>query len=120
MSKKARDRRLDELATIAFEGSLSAVFSAYATELAELSSRLDTELGLASSDVKQALVTVAGSWWDIPERRWRARRVARRLRRAQTLAASLKGRAKAFPKEYARQFMTAEAAKEHTRKRSAS
>jgi hypothetical protein len=103
-----RDRRLDELARIEFTGSLGEAFGRYAYELREVSTRWDTELGLASTDVFAALSSARSPWLlglDGPVRRARARRVARRLRRAQALAASLAKRAQRFPKEYAKHFV---------------
>ena len=112
----SRDRRLDELANVEFVGSLSEAFGIYAAELRDVSTRWDTELGLASTDVRAALVSMKMRWLglDAAARRLKARRVARRLRRAQTLAANLSRYADRFPKEYARQFMTPEAAKNNT------
>lgn len=108
-----RDRRLDELAKVEFTGSLSEAFGTYAAELRDLAARWDTELGLASGDVRAALTSMRTKWLglDAASRRIKARRVARRLRRAQTLVASVKKCAERFPKEYAKQFMTPEAAK---------
>lgn len=113
----SRDRRLDELATVEFTGSLSESFGDYAARLRELTVRWDTELGLASTDVRAALTSMRTKWLglDAASRRIKARRVARRLRRAQTLVASLTKCAERFPREYAKQFVTtAEAAKKKT------
>jgi hypothetical protein len=103
----SRDRKLDELASVEFEGSLEEAFGRYARALRELSRRWDTELGLASTDVRAALVAMRGRWlsMDRATRKTRARRVARRLRRAQTLAAGVTARAERFPREYARHFL---------------
>lgn len=109
----SRDRRLDELAKVEFVGSLGEAFGTYAAALREVSIRWDTELGLASTDVRAALVAMRTSWLglDAASRRLKARRVARRLRRAQTLVASVTKCAERFPKEYARQFMNLDEAK---------
>jgi hypothetical protein len=99
-----RDRRLDELAKVEFTGSLGEAFGRYAWVLRAVSTRWDTELSLASADAKAALTALqsGGS---------KAKKVARRLRRAQTLAAGLAKRAEWLPKEYAMQFLSsAEAA----------
>jgi hypothetical protein len=111
-----RDRRLDELAKVEFTGSLSEAFGNYAAAWREVSRRWDTELGLASTDVRAALTLRRFHWLglDMATRRGRARRVARRLRRAQTLVGSLTRCAERFPKEYAKQFMIADAAKKKT------
>lgn len=103
-----RDRRLDELAKVEFVGSLGEAFGRYGWALRQLSTRWDTELGLASTDVRAALVSMRARWLglDAAARRLKARRVARRLRRAQTLAANLAKKAELFPKEYARQFLS--------------
>lgn len=108
----SRDRRLDELARIEFVGSLTEAFSHYATALQQIATRWDTELGLAAADVRQAMASTRGRWLglDAPARRVKARRVARRLRRAQTLAAVLGKHARQFPREYQRHFMTIQAA----------
>jgi hypothetical protein len=102
----SRDRRLDELARIEFTGSLGEAFRSYAWQLREVTRRWDTELGLASTDVRAALLAVRTGWLglDAASRRLKARRVARRLRRAQTLVANVARCAERFPKEYARQF----------------
>jgi len=113
-----RDRRLDELARIEFTGSLGEAFGRYAHQLREVSTRWDTELGLASTDVRAALTSMRTRWLglDAAARRVKARRVARRLRRAQTLVAGLGKRAEQFPKEYAKQFLASpEVAKAATR-----
>lgn len=109
----SRDRRLDELARVEFVGSLGEALSAYATALHTIAARWDTELGLASTDARRALVSMKGPWLslDAATRRVRARRVARRLRRAQTLVASVGQRARQLPREYQRQFLTPTAAK---------
>jgi hypothetical protein len=109
----SRDRRLDELARIEFVGSLNEAFGHYATALQKIAARWDAELGLAAADARKALGSTRGRWLglDAPARRVRARRVARRLRRAQTLAASVGKHARQFPREYQRHFMTADAAK---------
>lgn len=113
MALMGRDRKLDELAKVEFTGSLGEAFGLYAAAWREVSTRWDTELGLAATDVRAALTSVRTRWFglDTVERRVKARRVARRLRRAQTLVASLTRCAERFPREYARQFMTPEAAK---------
>jgi hypothetical protein len=102
----SRDRRLDELARVEFTGSLGEAFGRYGWALREVSKRWDTELGLASTDVRAALTSIRTGWLglDAASRRLKARRVARRLRRAQTLVADLTRRAEKFPREYARQF----------------
>lgn len=110
----SRDRRLDELAKIEFTGSLGESFGHYAATLRAVSTRWDTELGLASTDVRAALTSMRTRWLglDAAARRMKARRVARRLRRAQTLVAGVTKRAERFPKEYAKQFLSSpEAAK---------
>lgn len=108
------ERKLDELAKVEFTGSLGEAFGHYAHALRTVSRRWDTELGLASTDVRAALTSMRTRWLglDAAARRVKARRVARRLRRAQVLAASLAKRAEQFPKEYAKQFLSSpEAAK---------
>jgi hypothetical protein len=109
----SRDKRLDELAGIEFTGSLTEAFGNYAAALKDVAGRWDTELGLASADVRAALTARRARWLglDAAARRVKARRVARRLRRAQTLVASVSKRAGYFPKAYAKQFLTVDAAK---------
>nr|WP_157529409.1 hypothetical protein [Kibdelosporangium sp. MJ126-NF4]CEL23352.1 hypothetical protein [Kibdelosporangium sp. MJ126-NF4]CTQ94514.1 hypothetical protein [Kibdelosporangium sp. MJ126-NF4] len=118
-NRPSRDRRLDELARIEFTGSLGEAFGQYAAALRTVSNRWNTELELASTDVRAALGSMRGRWLglDAAARRMKARRVARRLKRAQTLAASLTGHAEWFPKEYARQFLSSlDAAKDQARR----
>jgi hypothetical protein len=104
----SRDRRLDELARVEFVGSLGEALGAYATALHKIAARWDTELGLASTDARKAMGSMKGRWLglDTAARRVRARRVARRLRRAQTLVASVGKQARLLPREYQRQFLT--------------
>jgi hypothetical protein len=116
----SRDRKIDELAKIEFTGSMEEAIGRYAWQLRSISRRWDTELGLASTDVKAALVSIRGSWLGLDKaaRRIRARRVARRLKRAQTLASGLSGRGEKFAVQYGKQFLalTAGVAKERARK----
>ncbi|WP_156893661.1 hypothetical protein [Actinokineospora enzanensis] len=116
----SRDRRIDELARVEFTGSMGEAIGHYSAALRNISRRWDTELGLASADVRAALVATRGSWLGLDKaaRRVRARRVARRLRRAQSLAAALASRADRFRTQYAKQFLVTgvEAAKDYTRK----
>lgn len=113
----SRDRRLDELAKVEFTGSLGEAFADYATVLRELARQWDTELGLASGDVKAALTSMRTKWLglDAATRRIKARRVARRLRRSQTLVAAIAKCAERFVKEYEKQFTTPESARERSR-----
>jgi hypothetical protein len=108
----SRDRQIHELATVEFTGSLTEAFGRYAWALREVSTRWDTELGLASTDVRAALTAVrrpdALEWtmlWPVAVLKVKAWRVARRLRRAQTLVASITKRAERFPREYALLFL---------------
>lgn len=111
-----RDRRLDELASIEFTGSLGEAFGRYAYVLRDVAMIWDIELGMASTDVRAALTAMRahGLGLDAATRRIKARRVARRLRRAQALIASVTKRAEQFPKEYAKQFLTPEVARKAT------
>jgi hypothetical protein len=123
------DHKLDELARIEFTGSLAEAFGRYAWALREISQRWDAELGMAASDVRAALMAIRGqvqTRWDRmdseqilkapnkatfamlyspAERRIKAWRVARRLRRAQTLVAAVTKCAERLPREYAKQFL---------------
>lgn len=113
----SRDRRLDELAKVAFTGSMQQVIGEYATRLRDFTQRWEVELAIASGDAKAAMIAMRGPWLglDKPARTIRARRVVRRLRRAQTLARGISRRAEKLPKEYARQFLSdPEAAKQRT------
>lgn len=103
---------MDELARIEFTGSLGEAFGRYAHALREVSTRWGTEFELAATDVRAALSAVrrpdALEWamlWPVAVLKAKAWRIARRLRRAQTLTASLTERAEQFPREYARQFL---------------
>lgn len=120
------DHKLDELARIEFTGSLAEAFGDYARAWRELSQRWEVELGLAAGDVRAALLALKvrrtasleqvlaaphreafALLYSPAERRVKAWRVARRLRRAQTLVASITKYAEAFPREYAKQFLQA-------------
>lgn len=117
MTRKNRgDRRLDELARVEFTGSPKEVFEAfarYAHALRRITTRWDTELGMAAADVRAALKAArtpasrAGtSGGAVDHQRRKARRVARRVARAQTLVAELGRHADRLHREYTRQFLT--------------
>jgi hypothetical protein len=102
----SRDRNIDELATVRFTGSLSAAFQAYSAELYALARCWQFELDMASSDARAAMEQLHGHPLLFGlDARVKARRVARRLKRAQSLAHGLAEEAVRFNQSYRRHFL---------------
>ena len=102
----SRDRNIDELAQVEFVGSLSEAFEAYSRELYALARRWQFELDMAASDARAAMESLHGHplllGLDV---RLKARRVARRLKRAQALAHGLAEEARQLDRAYRRHFL---------------
>jgi hypothetical protein len=102
------EKRITELASIEFEGSLGEAFDNYAKELQKISRRLVFEYEMAAGDSEAAMSRLKGHPLLFGlDSKVQARLVAKRLRRAQELAKGLETEARAFKREYKRQFLHA-------------
>lgn len=97
---------ITELSRIEFTGSLGAAFLAYGRELEDLGDRWRMELEIAAVDAEAAMSAMNGHLLLFGlDSKIRARRVARRLKRAQELADALAARGDAFHRTYRKQFL---------------
>lgn len=100
-------RRVSELAQIPFNGSLGAVFDAYARQADEISQKLAFEFEVAAGDSRAAMESLHGHpllfGLDV---RVKARRVAKRLKRASELADGIGHEAYMFHSDYRKHFHT--------------
>ena len=100
-----RDRNIDELAQVEFTGSLSIAFHAYSQQLYALARRWQFELDMAASDSRAAMESLQGHPLLFGlDAKVKARRVSKRLRRAQSLAHGLAEEAVKFNQSYRRHF----------------
>jgi hypothetical protein len=101
----ARDRKISELARIEFTGPLGAAFKDYSDELSALGQRWRFELDMAASDFQAAASTLRGHPLLLGvDVRMKARRVAKRLKRAQDLAYGLSEEGRKFHRDYVKNF----------------
>ncbi|MER5419893.1 hypothetical protein [Streptosporangium roseum] len=99
-------RNITELSTIEFTGSLGAAFHAYGKQLTGLAERWGTELEIAAVDAEAAMSSMKGHALLFGlDSKVRARRVAKRLKRAQTLAAALAEQGENFHRTYRKHFI---------------
>jgi len=99
-------REISELASVEFEGSLGEAFARYGRALEEIADRWQLELEIAAVDAEAAMASVKGHLLLFGlDSKIRARRVAKRLKRAQELANSLASRGHDFPRDYRRHFI---------------
>ncbi|AQZ67582.1 unnamed protein product [[Actinomadura] parvosata subsp. kistnae] len=99
------NRRITELSTIEFVGSLGQAFHLYGRELTKLAERWGIELEIAAADAEAAMSTMRGRWYMFGlDTRARSRRVAKRLKRARDLVAALADKGQTFPATYRRNF----------------
>ncbi|MGW8528971.1 hypothetical protein [Nocardiopsis sp. NPDC055824] len=104
------EKRIKELAEIEFEGSLGEAFNDYSRALKAISRRLVFEYEMAAGDSEAAMSRLHGHPLLFGlDAKIQARLVAKRLRRAQQLAKGLEAEARAFTREYKRQFLTGKA-----------
>jgi len=102
----SRDRSIDELAQIEFAGSLTEVFNAYSRELYALARRWQFELDMAASDSRAAMEALHGHPLLFGlDAKLKARRVSKRLKRAQSLAHGLAEEARQFDRAYRKHFL---------------
>ncbi|MFD0887733.1 hypothetical protein ACFQ08_24595 [Streptosporangium algeriense] len=98
-------RGITELSGIEFTGSLGVAFLAYGRALTALAERWNVELEIAAADAEAAMASMKGHALLFGlDSKVRARRVARRLKRAQTLVAALGERGEKFHRSYRRHF----------------
>ncbi|MBT2208709.1 MULTISPECIES: hypothetical protein [Actinomadura] len=101
-------RKITELANVEFEGRLGEAFQSYGKQLESLANRWKFELGAATTDSRAAMEGLRGHLLLFGlDSRVRARRVAKRLQRAQDLAAGLAEQGEKFHRAYRRQFSDA-------------
>ena len=104
------EKRIKELAEIEFEGSLGEAFDNYSRALRAISRRLVFEYEMAAGDSEAAMSKLHGHPLLFGlDAKIQARKVAKRLRRAQELAKGLEAEARAFTREYKKQFLTGRA-----------
>ncbi|QKG21083.1 hypothetical protein [Actinomadura verrucosospora] len=96
---------ITELSKVEFRGSLGEAFKTYGQELEALADRWKTELEIAAVDAEAAMGTMKGHLLLFGlDSKIRARRVAKRLKRAQDLAASVADSADQFHRSYRKHF----------------
>ncbi|HEU5024635.1 MAG TPA: hypothetical protein VFV01_06895 [Spirillospora sp.] len=102
----SRDRNIDELAMVQFKGSLTTAFHLYSEELFVLARRWQFELDMAAVDAQAAMESLHGHPLLFGlDAKLKARRVAKRLRRAQNLAHGLAEEARQFERSYRHHFL---------------
>lgn len=97
--------KITELSNVEFSGSLGEAFLAYGRALEEIADRWATELEIAATDAEAAMGSMKGHLLLFGiDSKIRARRVAKRLKRAQDLASSIADQADQFHRDYRRHF----------------
>ncbi|GAA3801700.1 hypothetical protein GCM10022226_21910 [Sphaerisporangium flaviroseum] len=98
-------RDITELSTIEFTGSLGAAFLAYGKQLTELAERWGLELEIAAVDAEAAMGSMKGHLLLFGlDSKVRARRVAKRLKRAQELTAAMAEQGQLLHRTYRKHF----------------
>ena len=101
-----RDRRIDELARIEFKGSLAQATYAYGQQMFVIGHRLRMELDMSASDAEAAMSRLHGNPLLFGlDARIKARRVAKRLKRAQDLADGIASEGEKFHAAYLKHFI---------------
>lgn len=97
-----------ELAEIPFQGSLQTQFEAYASALYAISRAWSHELAMAAADAEAAMTELHGNPLLFGlDAKIKARRVAKRIKRAQALADGLTEESRKFYRAYMRHFVEA-------------
>ncbi|MFD0774706.1 hypothetical protein ACFQZ2_12280 [Streptomonospora algeriensis] len=100
------EQRVKELAEIPFEGSLGEAFDNYSEALKRIGRHLVFEYEMSAAESQAAMSKLNGHPLLFGlDAKLQARRVAKRLRRAQELARGLETEARAFKREYKKQFI---------------
>lgn len=98
-------KRIRELAAIEFKGKLGAAFTAYSAEGERLAHKFAFELEVAAADSRAAMETLRGHPLLFGlDARVKARRVAKRLARAQECAAGMAKEIDKFSRSYDKHF----------------
>lgn len=101
-----RNRRIDELARVEFTGSLTVATYDYGQAMFALGHLLRMELDMAAVESEAAMASLKGHplllGLDV---RVKARRVAKRLKRAQDLAYGLTAEGHRFHRDYLKYFV---------------
>lgn len=101
-----RERRIDELAKVEFVGSLTIATYDYGQAMHALGHLLRIELDMAAVESEAAMASLKGHplllGLDV---RVKARRVSKRLRRAQDLAWGLAEEGRRFHRDYLKNFV---------------
>lgn len=98
-------KRIRELAKIEFKGRLGEAFAEYSREGERLGRKFAFELEIAASDSRAAMETLRGHPLLFGlDARIKARRVAKRLARAQELAAGMASEIDRFSRSYNKHF----------------
>jgi hypothetical protein len=98
-------KRIYELAKIEFKGRLGEAFAAYSREGERLGRKFAFELEMAAGDSEAAMKSLRGhSLLFGLDARVKGRRVAKRLSRAQELAAGMASEIDKFSRSYDRHF----------------
>ncbi|MFD0774705.1 hypothetical protein ACFQZ2_12275 [Streptomonospora algeriensis] len=108
--ERSGEARIHELAEIDFTGRVGTQVTTYAKKSRKFARDLASELETGAEDARQAMKGLKGHpalmGVDV---RLRARRVARKLRRAQELAKGISAESVKFASEYRKQFIHAPA-----------
>ena len=98
-------RTISELADIDFSGSVGESTHEYGERLRALALRWAFELEAAAGDAEAAMASLDGHWWALGfDTRYKARKVAARLKRAQEMAHAVGDQAGKFHRVYLRHF----------------
>ncbi|GAA0968888.1 hypothetical protein [Actinocorallia libanotica] len=110
----SKDRKFSELAKIEFKGKLSENFKTYSDRGERLGRRFAFELEMAAGDSRAAMETLRGHPLLFGlDARLKARRVAKRLNRAQELAAGMASEVAKFHRAYSKHFSQAGHRRKH-------
>lgn len=101
-----RDRRIEELASIEFKGSLAQATFAYGQQMFIIGHRLRMELDMSAADAEAAMSRLHGNPLLFGfDAKIKARRVAKRLKRAQDLADGIAREGERFHEAYIKHFI---------------
>lgn len=99
-------RKISELASIEFEGSLGEAFKKYSRTGEQLAYGLAFEYELAAANSQAALARLSGKWLLFGiDSKVRGRLVARRVKRMAELATGMANELRKFEDSYRRQFL---------------
>ncbi|GAA2576740.1 hypothetical protein SMC26_30065 [Actinomadura fulvescens] len=97
---------IDELAWIEFRGSLGEAFLDYGEVLEELGRQWKFELELAAGEAEAAIASLKGHWYLVGvDTKWKARQIAKRLKRMQEMADGIESHGRRFHGAYRKHFL---------------